>query len=169
MTASTGPSKILAGISLLSGTAAVLGLGIVIGWAVTFGIVRLTISRPLVRIAIATEALASKEVAALSDMLAAVAQGDLTNHLDTQKRIVTLDATRAPEVGRLGGVFNRISARLAEGAAQLNSVTDEPCRRLLFVGPDDYVQGQICADQMGRSIGGQGQVVLLSGKLNHTG
>jgi len=159
----------IAGISVLGGSDAVLGLGIVAGWAVTFGIVRLTISRPLVQIATATEALASQEIVALSDMLAAVAQGDLTNRMDPQLRAVVVDSTCAPEVGRLAGVFNRISTSVSEGAAQLNSVTDEPCRRLLYVGPDGYLQGQICGEHMGRLTSGRGQVVILSGDLNHAG
>ncbi len=159
----------LAGASVAGSAPAILGLGMAAGWAVTLGIVRLTMSRPLARITIATEALASEDAAAFADMLSSVAQGDLTSRLEPRTRAIALDSTCAAEVSHLGEVVNEIAARLAEGAEQLNSVTDEACRRLFYVGPDGYLQGQTCGDLMGRTLGGRGQVIVLSGNLRNTG
>jgi methyl-accepting chemotaxis protein len=149
--------------------AAVMGIGIAAGSAVTFAVFRVTVSRPLTRITAAAEALESQDTVAFSDTLAAVAQGDLTNRLELQVRPISLGSACAPDVGHLGLVVNGIAARLADGAAQLNTVTDEACRRLFYVGPDGYLQGQICAEQMGRSLGGRGRVVIMSNNLHHAG
>jgi methyl-accepting chemotaxis protein len=151
------------------GGAPVFGLGILIGWGVTFAVVRWTVSRPLARIAASTEALADQDAAALSDGLLAVAQGDLTNRLEPRAHRVTLPPATSPQVERLGEAVNVITARLADGAAQLNNVTDEGCRRLFYVGPDGYLQGRECGELMGRAIGGRGQVLVLSGILQHAG
>ena len=176
--AGLGPAAVLIAVGCLAalgGTPlgangpAIMGLGIAVGWAVTFAVARVTVSRPLARIARATEALASQDTAALSDMLLAVAQGDLTNRLGTKAHTVAVDAGCSTEVRRLGEAVNDIAVRLADGAAQLNSVTDEACRRLFYVGSDGYLQGQAAGELMGRSLGGRGQVLVMSVNLNHTG
>lgn len=118
----------------------VLGLGIVAGWAVTIAVVRSTVSRPLARITTATEALAGQDAAGLSDVLLAVAQGDLTNRLEPNAYRLAPSSATLPEIERLGEAVNVIADRLADGAAQLNSVTDESCRRLFYVGLDGYLQ-----------------------------
>jgi methyl-accepting chemotaxis protein len=164
-----GSLSLLAGVPLGGSEPVVLGLGIALGWAVTFAIVELTLSRPLARITLAIEGLATQDTVAFADMLLAVAQGDLTNRLEPQARPVILDATTSPAVSHLGDVVNEIGVRLSEGAAQLNSVTDEPCLRLFYVGPDGYIQGQTCGELMGRSLGGRGQVLVLSADLHHAG
>ncbi|MGD0248377.1 MAG: substrate-binding domain-containing protein [Candidatus Limnocylindrales bacterium] len=149
--------------------AAVLGLGIAAGSAVTLTVVRVILTRPLTRITRATEELARRDTVAISDTLLAVAQGDLTNRLDLRARPVALPAATAVEVSHLGDVVSEIGVRLAEGASQLNAIADEACRRLFYVGPDGYLQGQRCGELMGRSLGGRGQVVVMSVNLNHTG
>ena len=145
------------------------GLGIVLGWGVTATVVRWTVSRPLARITTTTEGLAGLDAAALSDVLLAVAQGDLTNRVEPKAHRVELPAATSPEVERLGEAVNVITARLADGAAQLNSVTDEGCRRIFYVGPDGYLQGRECGDLIGRALGGRGQVLLLTASLQHAG
>ncbi len=159
----------LAGLPTGGSAPVTLGLGVALGWVVTFAVVKLTLSRPLARITRATEALASQDTVAIADMLLAVAQGDLTNRLEPQARPVVLSPATSPDVTRLGAVVNEIGVRLAEGAAQLNSVTDEACRRLFYVGPDGYLQGQTCGELMGRALGGRGQVLIISADLHHTG
>jgi len=166
---SFGAIAAVAGVPGVGAVPVILGLGIAVGWGVTFLVLRLTVSRPLTRITAATEALASQDTVALADMLAAVAEGDLTNRLETQVRSVAMDPVWAAEVRHLGHVVNEIAARLADGAEQLNSVTDEACLRQFYVGPDGYLQGQTCADLMGRSVGGQGQLIILSTNLRNTG
>jgi len=157
------------GVGATLGSLSVLGIGIVVGWGVTVVVVRSTISQPLSRIAVATEALGGQDAAALSDVLLAVAQGDLTNRLEPGGHRVALPAASLPEIERLGGAVNVIAERLADGAAQLNSVTDEGCRRLFYVGPDGYLQGRECGELIGGAIGGRGQVLVLTASLAHAG
>jgi methyl-accepting chemotaxis protein len=164
-----GALLILAGEHSLSGLLISLGLGMALGGGLTWIALNRTVSRPLARITETTETLSVQDSTALSDMLTAIAQGDLTNRLEPRARSVAIDAASSAQVRRLGEVVNTITARLAEGAAQLNSVTDEACRRLFYVGPDDYLQGQTCGDLMGRTIGGKGQVAVLSMNLNGVG
>ncbi|MGZ6268602.1 MAG: methyl-accepting chemotaxis protein, partial [Candidatus Limnocylindrales bacterium] len=127
----------------------------------------ITVSRPLARLAQATEALAGTDAAALSDVLAAVAEGDLTRRLRLRTKPVAVSGTA--EVSRLGEGIGEIIARLGESASSLNSTTDEVCRRLFYVGPDNYLQGQTCAELMGRTLNGKGQVLILTiaGQVQH--
>jgi methyl-accepting chemotaxis protein len=159
----------LVGGRAVGGPALILGLGVALGGSLTWIALRQTVSRPLTRITKATVALSVQDTAALSDMLTAIAQGDLSNRLEPRGRPVSIAATSSVQVRQLGVAINEITARLAEGAAQLNTVTDEACHRLFYVGPDDYLQGQTCGDLMGRTIDGKGQVAVLSMNLNGVG
>jgi ABC-type sugar transport system substrate-binding protein len=127
----------------------------------------LTVARPLARLTRATIALAETDTAALSDALAALAEGDLTRKVTMQARPVDISATA--EVMRLGEGIGEIMTRLGESASQLNSVTDEACRRLFYVGPDGYLQGQTAGDAMGQALGGSGQVVIVTASFHHLG
>jgi hypothetical protein len=155
----------LAGGRSVGSLAVILGLGVTLGGSLTWIALRETVSRPLARITKATEVLSVQDTAALSDMLAAIAQGDLSNRLEPRGRPVSLAATSSVQVRQLGEAINAITARLAEGAVQLNTVTDEPNRRLFYVGPDDYSQGKTCGDLMGRTIGGKGQIAVITRDL----
>ncbi len=148
--------------------AVILGSGIAAGGALTWLAVQVTVARPLASITRTTESLAANDASALSDMLTGIAEGDLTNRLQIHGDQVAISPVSSSQVRHLGEVVGSIAARLAEGASQLNTVTDEPCRRLFYVGPDGYQQGQTCGDLMGRTIG-RGQVLVLSGDLRNTG
>jgi methyl-accepting chemotaxis protein len=137
-----------------------LGVGLAIGWAVTWAVYVFTVARPLAHLARATEALAGTDAAALSDVLAAVAEGDLTRRVEL--RITTGGVTGTAEVSRLGEGIDEIIATLGDSASSLNSTTDEACQRLFYVGPDDYLQGQACGDLMGRTLNGTGQVLIAT-------
>jgi methyl-accepting chemotaxis protein len=160
------------GIALIVGWAVadspvvVLSIGLAIGWGVTWAIYVITVSRPLARLAQATEALAGTDAAALSDVLAAVAEGDLTRRLELRAKPAAVTGTA--EVTRLGEGIGEIIARLDESAASLNSTTHEACQRLFYVGPDGYLQGQICGEEMGRTIG-RGQVLIVTSSFEHAG
>jgi methyl-accepting chemotaxis protein len=162
----------LAGIAFVVGSAAtaspvvVLALGLAVGWAVTWVVYLFSVSRPLARLAEATEEIAGTDAAALSDVLAAVAEGDLTRRLELRTKPVAVTGTA--EVTRLGEGIGEIIARLGESAASLNSTTDEACQRLFYVGPDGYVQGQECGEAMGRAIG-KGQVLIVTSSFEHAG
>ncbi len=162
----------VSGVALLVGWAVadspvvVLSIGLAVGWGVTWAIYVITVSRPLARLAQATEALAGTDAAALSDVLAAVAEGDLTRRVELRARPEAVTGTA--EVTRLGEGIGEIMARLGESASSLNSTTDEACQRLFYVGPDGYLQGQICGEEMGRTIG-RGQVLIVTSSFEHAG
>ena len=160
-------SVALASGATLGPMLATLGVGMTIGWGITWAIYMLTVARPLARLTRATIALAETDTAALSDALAALAEGDLTRKVTMQARPVDISATA--EVMRLGEGIGEIMTRLGESASQLNSVTDEACRRLFYVGPDGYLQGQTAGDAMGQALGGSGQVVIVTASFHHLG
>jgi methyl-accepting chemotaxis protein len=147
----------------------VLGVGTGAGAGVSYAFAHMTVSRPLAEIARTAEALARQDATGVSDMATSIAQGDLTARLESRTAALALGASSAAEVRRLAETVNDIASKLAEGAGQLNSITDEACDRLLYVGPDDYQQGQVCGDLMGRTIGGRGQVAVLSMDLKGVG
>ncbi len=161
-----GGFALFAGSTSVGGSFALVGLGIGLGWAMTWAMYLITVSRPLARLAEATETLAGTDAAALSDVLAAVAEGDLTRRLELRVKPVVSAGTS--EVNRLGEGISQIIARLGESAASLNSTTDEVCQRLFYVGPDGYQQGQTCGEAMGRAVG-QGQVLVVTSDFKHAG
>jgi methyl-accepting chemotaxis protein len=142
-----------------------LGLGVATGWAVTLAVYLFTVARPLGRLTEATVALAATDTAAVSDALAALAEGDLTKKIKMQVRPVQVAGT--VEVDRLRDGIGEIIARLGDSASQLNSVTDEPCRRLFYVGGDGYLQGQAGGEAMGRALDGKGQVLVVTASFAH--
>jgi methyl-accepting chemotaxis protein len=163
----------LAGFAFVIGSAAaaspfvVLGFGLAVGWGVTWVVYLFSVSRPLARLAETTQDLAGTDAAAISDVLAAIAEGDLTRRLELRTKPVAVSGTA--EVSRLGEGIGEIIARLGESAASLNSTTDEACLRLLYVGPDGYVQGQTCGEAMGRALNGKGQVLIVTSSFEHAG
>jgi methyl-accepting chemotaxis protein len=146
-----------------------LGVGAGTGAGTAYVATRATVDRPLAEIVRTAEMLAQHDASGLSDMAASIAQGDLTARIESHVTGVAVDRRSSAEVRRLAETVNAIALKLAEGAGQLNSITDEACDRLLYVGPDDYQQGQVCGDLMGRTIGGRGQVAVLSMDLRGVG
>ena len=145
---------------------ALTGAGLGIGWAMTSALHILTVAKPLSRLAAAVvESQSNAE--RLSDAMAAISQGDLTRKVQIRSGTATLRA--ASRVDRLAAGIADIGASLAEGAEQLNRMTDERCRRLFYVGPDGYVQGQTCAGAMGRALGGQGQILVVTLSFQNVG
>ncbi len=144
-----------------------LGLGMAIGWGITWAIYVITVARPLARLTQTTTILAEMDTPALSDTMAAVAEGDLTRKVEMHAKPITISATA--EVTRLGDGIDEIIARLGGSASQLNSMTDEACRRLFYVGPDGYLQGQTCGEAMGRALNGKGQVLIVTASFRHVG
>jgi methyl-accepting chemotaxis protein len=158
---------IVAGLSTLAFAVATVGLGIAVGWAVTWAVYVLTVARPLARLQAETIELADTDTSALSDALAAVTEGDLTRRVEISPRPIALVASR--EVTSLAEGISRIRSRLSESAAQLNSVTDEACNRLFYLGSDGYLLGQTGGEAMGRALNGKGQVLIVTPSLHHVG
>ena len=145
----------------------ILGLGMAIGWGVTWVIYLATVSRPLDHMIDSVISVVQGDTAALSNAMIAMAEGDLTAKVEMRSEPVAIEATA--EVMRLADGIGNCVTRLAEGAAQLNSMTDEACRRLLYVGPDGYLQGQTCGEEMGRRLSGKGQVLIVTQSFRHAG
>jgi len=164
---------VIGGLAYATGAPAVgyalgtIGIGVAAGWCITWAIYLVTVARPLGRLTEATTALAETDTEALSDALAALAEGDLTRKVEMRAAPVTISATA--EVTRLGDNIGQIMARLGDSALQLNSMSDEPCRRLFYVGPDGYLQGQTCGEEMGRVLNGRGQVLIVTASFRHAG
>ena len=90
--------------------------------------------------------------------MTAIAHGDLTARLNIQSK--ALETGAAVELGAFTETFNSLVARLQDSSREFNSVTDEPCLRSFYVGPDMYREGRACGDVLGRALGGRGQVAI---------
>lgn len=149
------------------GTAALwLAIGSGWGWAVTWLSIRKMITAPLSDLTAAGEALVIKDSLALSDALASLAQGNLTARAIMDVQPIPLSGT--PEIDQLTNVFNRIIVHLQESAREFNTVTDEPCQRIFYVGADPYLEGRTCGEALGQALHGQGQVVVIIGLFAQT-
>ncbi len=151
-----------------AGTAAIaLGLGIGIGSTVTHLAVRRAVDRPLGEMADSLETLAARDVLALVDEFANLAQGDPPRHLTVHAEPIRLPAE--PGVRRVAEALNATIARLQVGASQFHAAAAEPCSRLFYVGADDYLLGCTSAEAMGSLLPEGGQVLLLSPQFRHAG
>jgi len=157
----------LAGLDAAAGLVAIAGAGIAVGWGVTWAVARMTVQRPLAVIADSIETLAARDVLALVDQLANLAEGDRTSRLQVHAARVPLPSDRS--VRRVAEGLNATISRLEAAAHQFSAASEEPCRRLFYVGPDDYVLGSMCAEAMGSLLPGGGQVLLLMPRFRHAG
>jgi hypothetical protein len=157
----------LAGVEAPAGLVAIAGAGVGVGWVLTWAVARRTVSRPLAQIADSIETLAARDVLALVDQLASLAEGDRAGRLQVYAAQVDLPSDRG--VRRVAEALNTTISRLQAGAHQFSAASEEPCRRLFYVGPDDYVLGSICAEAMGSLLPVGGQVLLLMPRFRHAG
>lgn len=157
----------ISGAGSVGSTAATLGLGMAIGWVATWAMYVATVARPLALMVNSTIAQANADTAALSDGMTAVAEGDLTHKIEMRAKPAVVVA--ASEVERLAEGLDQCISKLADSAEQLNSMTDEPCRRLFYVGPDGYLQGQTGGEAMGSALNGKGQVLVVTPSIHHLG
>ena len=143
-----------------------IAIGSTLGWVVTWLLTRQTVTKPLMKLAAAGESLAAKDSLALSDALAALAQGNLTARAIVDVQPIQLSGS--PEMDQLTNAFNRIIAHLQDSAKEFNNVTDESCQRLFYVGADPYLEGRTCGEALGAMVHGQGQVVIIIGSSAQT-
>ena len=155
------------GAGSFGSTAATLGIGMAIGWVATWAMYVATVSRPLAHIVNTTIAQANVDTAVLSDAMTSLAEGDLTHKIEI--RATPSSVVAAVEVERLGDGLGQFISKLAESAGQLNSMTDEPCLRLFYIGPDGYLQGQTGGEVMGSALNGHGQVLVVTPSMCHLG
>ena len=157
----------LAGLPAAAGLLGVASAGIGAGWCLTWLVYRRTVSRPLALIADSIETLAARDVLALVDEFAHLADGEGTRRLEVHAAPVSLPSDRS--VRRVADALNTTISRLQAGAHQFWAASTEPCRRHFYVGPDDYLLGSTCAEAMGSLLPGGGQVLVLMTRFPHAG
>jgi methyl-accepting chemotaxis protein len=141
------------------------GAGAGVAAAAMLARARLSFSRPLAKLAQTTHVLAASDAVSFADTLRAMTQGDLTRHLELQAQPLRVAA--APEVSLVVEEVNSVVRRLQESAREFNTVTDEPCRRLVYVGASSFLQGHRCGQAMGEALGGRGQVLVMTASFGN--
>jgi diguanylate cyclase (GGDEF)-like protein len=144
-----------------------VGFGMISGAIAMRWAAIVAIDRPLDKVATSMETLAARDVLALVDEFASLAQGDPPRNLAVQAEPVDLPAT--PAVRRVAQALNSTIGRLRAGAYQFHAASGEPCRRLFYVGADDYLLGCTCAEVMAGLLPGGGQILILSPTFPHAG
>ena len=157
----------LADDSSLGKTILLIGLGCSAGWYIAWLLTRRSLTGPLTNLLTNGEEIILKDSIALTGGLAALAQGNLTARvmLNAQTLPVSSDSN---EVNKLAMMFNTVMSQMQESAKEFNTVTDEPCQRLFYVGADAYLEGRTCGEMMGSILNGQGQVAIIIGAFSQT-
>lgn len=106
------------------------------------------------------EEFAQSDLFEVSAAMTSLAQGDLTVSVASQ--FTPIDQNAHPEFRSLVSSLNRIILESGEIAQKFNSVTDEPCRRMVYVGADSFLEGRSSAETMGQILKGQGKVAIIS-------
>jgi diguanylate cyclase (GGDEF)-like protein len=151
----------------LAAALAIGSVGLGLGWGITWLIVRQTLSRPIDRIATSMETLAARDVLALVDEFANLADGEPPGQIEVYAKAVALPSD--PSARRLAEALNTTIARLQGGAHQFHAASQDVCRRLFYVGPDDYLLGVGCAEAMGALLPNGGAVLLMTPRFRHSG
>jgi methyl-accepting chemotaxis protein len=117
------------------------------------------ITKPLEKLNYSISTLANNEGPALVGALSALARGDLTVRLDLPEKGKNISG---------GGILNtlvcsidQLTDSLYECGHEINTITDEPCLRLCYIGSDSYIEGRACAGAMAQAISGKGEVAIL--------
>ena len=144
-----------------------IGVSSGLGWYINWLLTRRNITKPLARLITDSEALITKDSLTLTDALAALAQGNLTARVMLAAQSFTATST-SREVKQLTSLLNMIIIQLHNSAKEFNTVTDEPCQRLFYVGADPYLEGYTCGEMMGKTLNGEGQVAVIFGSFSQT-
>lgn len=142
-------------------------VGVAAGWCWTRIAMRALVDQPLNRIARELETLAARDIAGIADALANLAQGEEAQRLDVFASCVEVPSL--PAIGRIAEALNMAIQRVEGSAAQFNSSAEEPCRRLFYVGPDDYLLGAAAAEAMAALAPDGGELLVMTGLFKHTG
>jgi len=92
--------------------------------------------------------------------LADLARGNLTHRLELDG--TPLESSPEDDIYPLVEAFNDIRKRISDSNESYNDVTSEPCKRLVYVGADAYMEGNICGEKMGQLLGGRGKVAIFT-------
>jgi diguanylate cyclase (GGDEF)-like protein len=148
-------------------TLAGVSVGLVAGALAARMVTHWSTGRPLERIAESMEVLAARDVMALVDEFVKLAEGDSPGKVALHARQVELPVE--PGVRRVAEALNATIYRLRAGVDQFEAAAVEPCRRLFYVGADDYLLGCTCAEVMAGNLPRGGDVVILSPDYGHAG
>jgi diguanylate cyclase (GGDEF)-like protein len=141
--------------------------GIAIGWAISWCVVRVTVMRPIDKIASSMETLAARDVLLLIDEFANLADGEQARQIRVHAQPVSVPSEESTK--RLAEALNTTISRLQGTVHQFHAASQEPCRRLFYVGPDDYLLGTGCAEAMISLLPGGGQVLMMTPGFRHAG
>jgi methyl-accepting chemotaxis protein len=136
-------------------------IGIGAGWGLYHWRAQQDLIQPLEKLVSLGEATLVQDSLAITDALVALAQGDLTARARLASQPVSV--TGSPQLNRLTAFINTLTASLQGSAKELNTVTNEPCERLFYVGTDSYLEGRTCGEIMGQALEGKGNVAIVVG------
>ncbi len=125
---------------------------------------QMTLYAPIELLSKKVNTMAEKDLASLSTALTEMAQGNLTSGIKMEMDAITTNVNG--RVGEMVRGLNSIIEHLNEASREFNSATDKPCRRLVYVGADSYLEGQACGDAMGKELGGKGKVAVIIEKFD---
>jgi hypothetical protein len=103
----------------------------------------------------------------LTGGLASIASGDLVVKANTKADLMNLSGM--VESRDLFKAINDLILHIQQGIKQLNSITQEPINRLVYVGSDSYRDGSVCGNIMGKLLNGKGQVAVFVGSHSNVG
>jgi methyl-accepting chemotaxis protein len=101
------------------------------------------------------------DLSALTNGLAKMSTGDLAARVPTSPE--RNGVGKAGELGRVAEILRLIGDAARDGTAGFDSITDEPCRRLCYVGSDSFAEGVACGEAVGRLTQGQGKIAVIVG------
>ncbi len=151
----------------LSKITLLIGLGSSLGFYIPWLSTRRNITNPLKRLVQESEAIVTRNNLAITDGLTALAQGNLTARIALDDESINLQSD-SHEVKKLTALFNTVITQTRNSAKEFNSVTEEPCQRLFYVGADAYIEGRTCGEAMGQALHGKGQVAIIMGSFLQT-
>lgn len=109
----------------------------------------------------AAQTLSQNDLPRLSAALGALSDGDLSIQIQPQAK--PMQKSQHPWFGPLIEVYNKLVQEIEIIYRRFNDVTDEPCRRMVYVGADSYQEGRTCGEIMGKVLQGSGKVAIVSG------
>jgi ABC-type sugar transport system substrate-binding protein len=152
----SGILLVFLGQELFGGVIAAFGMG----WGLNTWYTRQIILNPFKEVTARAEQILLRNSALLTDSLISLAQGKLTTHLELQAE--PLPEPDLEELKPIVQLLNSLQLSFEGSAKEYNSLTDEPCQRLLYVGADTYLEGRVCAEMMAQLLGGKGNILIYS-------
>ncbi len=110
-----------------------------------------------------------QEVQPLSSALADFSAGNLTTRIEKPVAAGVFTGVSG-FLSPLKDEFHRIHATIGECLDEFNAITYEPCRRICYVGTDNFLEGERCGELLGGLLQGKGEVAILLNsfdKVNH--